>query len=176
MSLIGTRATGPMRAECGRLEVFEDRASGSGRTFELNIAILRAKNRTTQPDPLFFFAGGPGQAATETYPSIAAAFDRINQKRDIVLVDQRGTGGSNPLTCPPVDDDQENAPETAEYLRACLAQLNADPTHYTTAIAIDDLEQVRQALGYGKINLYGVSYGSRAALPTWPTIHRMSEQ
>jgi pimeloyl-ACP methyl ester carboxylesterase len=152
-------------AECGTFTVYEDRTAQTGRQIHLRVAIIKTLSRNPAPDPFFFLTGGPGQAATESYLQLASAFSRINQDRDIVLVDQRGTGGSNPLLC--------RAPETTEveadlhqWLNDCLQTLEAtaDPRFYTTALAVDDLNDVRAALGYDQINLYGVSYGTRAAL------------
>jgi pimeloyl-ACP methyl ester carboxylesterase len=160
----------PLRlpALCGRLAVYENRAANSGRQIELNIAVIKAISRDPAPDPLFFIPGGPGEAATESYLVLSSAFDRIHQKRDIVLVDQRGTGGSHRLDCQ--ESDSQDAPAGSseqalqQSLTQCLASLDADPRFYTTSIAMDDLDQVRAALGYAKINLYGASYGTRAAL------------
>lgn len=151
-------------AQCGTLDVFENRESNSGRQISLNIAVLPAISRSPQPDPLFFLAGGPGQAATETYPLLARTFRDINRDRDIVLVDQRGTGSSNPLRC----EFPANTPEDADLkplLENCLDEIEAfaAPEHYTTEIAMQDLDQVREKLGYDQINIYGVSYGTRAA-------------
>lgn len=154
-------------ARCGTLAVYEDRQAASGRQIHLNVAVIPAVSRNPEPDPLFFLTGGPGQAATESYLQVSFAFDRIQQKRDIILVDQRGTGKSNPLTCPQL---QELAAETgqeldfAPALEACLKALDADPRFYTTSLAMQDLDQVRAALGYEQINIYGVSYGTRATL------------
>jgi pimeloyl-ACP methyl ester carboxylesterase len=156
----------PMRGEarCGCLSVWEDPASGSGRQIKLHVAVLPAVSRNKAADPLFFIAGGPGEAASESYAVLSAAFDTINQKRDIILVDQRGTGLSNALECD--FEDVEDSSDLATPFKQCLAQVqeHADPRFYTTAIAMDDLDRVRQALGYAQINIYGVSYGSRAAL------------
>ena len=153
-----------VKAECGWLQAYENRTAASGRTIDLHVAVVKATSRNPEPDPLFFLAGGPGQAATESYVQLAGAFNRINQKHDIVLVDQRGTGKSNPLDCPQLEDESGSEEDLAPYLRQCLDQLDADPVFYTTPMAMDDLEQVRSALGYEQINLYGVSYGTRAAL------------
>lgn len=156
-----------MDAECGTLMVYENRAAAAGRKIDLNIMVLPAINRSANPDPLFFIPGGPGEAAVKSFAAIAPAFNRINQKRDIVLVDQRGTGKSHPLSCLTNDSTNTNT-ATGSQLKAeldkCLAQEDADPRFYTTSIAMDDLDEVRQALGYDKINLYGGSYGTRAAL------------
>ena len=158
----------PVQAQCGKLTVYEDRQAAAGRTIDLNIAILPAISRSPEPDPLFFLTGGPGQAATESFVTLASAFERIRQKRVIVLVDQRGTGQSNPLDCPesPAATGDEAADQAAleGWLRRCLSELDANPALYTTPIAMQDLDDVRRALGYEQINLYGLSYGTRAAL------------
>jgi pimeloyl-ACP methyl ester carboxylesterase len=161
--------TNHVTANCGTLTVYENRAAGSGRQIDLNIAIVRAVSRKPEADPLFFIPGGPGEAATESYALLATAFNQINQKRDIILVDQRGTGKSHPLQCPDDAGSSQAASdpgpqEIQAELKKCLAALDADPRFYTTAIAMDDLDQVRAVLGYDKINLYGGSYGTRAAL------------
>jgi pimeloyl-ACP methyl ester carboxylesterase len=159
----------PLRlsAKCGQLPVYENRETSTGKIIDLNIAVIPAVSRNPAPDPLFFLSGGPGQAATETYPLLFTAFSRINQKREIILVDQRGTGKSNPLICPDAPDaglETPGAPSMEERLKACLASLSGDTRFYTTLDAAQDLDQVRAALGYDAINLYGVSYGTRLAL------------
>jgi len=162
-----------MQALCGTLEVLEDRAQPAGRIIHLRIALVPAVARTPQPDPLFLLAGGPGQAATEALPSmLTAAFEKIHKARDLVLVDQRGTGRSNKLACEPVGENaslQErlNAKSfDAKRLAECVTQAlaHADPRLYTTSIAMQDLDDVRKALGYDKIDLWGGSYGTRASL------------
>lgn len=153
---------------CGSYEVFEDRARGAGRKVKLNVAVLPALVSHPEPDPLFVLAGGPGQAATTVAPALSAVLDRVRKKRDIVFVDQRGTGKSNPLECPRKREltlaERLDSQPGDEELRACLASYDADPRFYTTPIAMDDLDEVRAALGYEKINLWGGSYGTRAAL------------
>lgn len=154
---------------CGLLRVPEDRAKPEGRTIDLRVVVAPALAATPRPDPLFILAGGPGQAASELTGALLPVFDRISRTRDLVFVDQRGTGASNPLDCEVIPEDaplseqlDDRFPE-AEY-RACLAGFDADPRHYTTPVAMEDLDEVRAALGYAKINLWGASYGTRAAL------------
>lgn len=157
--------TSQIDARCGTLEVPEDRAQPAGRRITLRVAVVPAVSRSPRPDPLFLLAGGPGQAASEAFPAEISAWERINQTRDLVLVDQRGTGGSHPLRC--LDPEAETVRAEAELiaaLQACPAKLNADVRFYTTEIAMQDLDEVRAALGYPQINLYGASYGTRAAL------------
>jgi pimeloyl-ACP methyl ester carboxylesterase len=155
-------------AQCATLEVPEDRNAEETTTVELFIAVLPAKSKHPNPDALTVITGGPGQASTQFFVTFADAFQRIRRERDIVLVDQRGTGRSNPLTCDAIDElDPWNAGSTealSESVRACLKQLPGDPRHYTTSVAVRDLEAVRVALGYESLNLYGISYGTRVAL------------
>jgi pimeloyl-ACP methyl ester carboxylesterase len=154
-------------AECGELSVLENPSDPDGRRIRLHIARVPAINRRKQPDPLFVLAGGPGMAATTFYASAAFSFERIHRDRDIVLVDQRGTGQSNPLNCALDDNDLYRASdaEVAADARHCLATLEkaANVAFYTTSVAVRDLDSVRAALGYQRINLYGVSYGTRVA-------------
>lgn len=163
-----TSDEGPTDAYCGSLRVFENRATREGRTIDLRIVVLPALSRNAKPDPVFFLAGGPGQGAAAMSRSVRELFRRVQSERDIVLVDQRGTGKSNPLNCSIDTDDLSELDEDAEAaihrLRTCLARYDADVTLYTTSIAMDDLDDVRRYLGYDKINLYGGSYGTRAAL------------
>ena len=155
-------------ARCGTVEVFENREAGSGRKIALKVAVLPATSQNRADDALFLLAGGPGQAATEAFVPVLSSLDRVRFNRDLVLVDQRGTGSSNPLVCPRADVEAvAGAVPVEEELaqtRACLESLDADPSLYTTEIAMQDLDQVRAALGYEQINLLGVSYGTRAAL------------
>src|SRR5215468_6848684 len=156
-----------LAAECGALRVPENPHEPSGRQIDLHVARVPAISRRKQPDPLFVLAGGPGAAAGAFYATVAGAFSRILRERDIVLVDQRGTGGSNALECPDSEDFVGHASdaEIEERTRACLGSLTAraDVAYYTTSLAVQDLEQVRAALGYERINLYGASYGTRVA-------------
>jgi pimeloyl-ACP methyl ester carboxylesterase len=158
--------TSRLKARCGNLTVYEDRDSNQGRKIELHISVVPATSRNPAPDPLFFIPGGPGEAATQAFLSVSDAFTNIKQKRNIILVDQRGTGKSHPLRCPNESDEllEPDDKETEKVIQDCLNQLDADPRLYTTPIAMEDLDQVRQALGYEQINLYGASYGTRAAL------------
>ena len=152
-------------AKCGSLAVSEDPSNPQSRQIMLGVAVVQAIRRSPEPDPLFILAGGPGQSVIEVFPVIASALFRIHEKRDIVLVDQRGTGKSNPLRC--LDPEQDEVLEDEQVialLQDCPNKLDADLRYYTTDIAMQDLEQVRSALGYESINLFGVSYGTRAAL------------
>lgn len=161
-------AGGALQALCGTFDVYENRAARSGRKIALNVLILPALSKTPAADPVFGFAGGPGQAATTAYP-LASYIPSLRQERDIVLIDQRGTGKSNPLRCPFDRTDVRRIlerPVALEQLSSCRTELEkvADLTQYNTANSSDDADEVRAALGYERVNVVGGSYGSLAAL------------
>jgi pimeloyl-ACP methyl ester carboxylesterase len=153
-----------VEADCGSLVVPEDPSNPQGSRISLKVAVVPAIKRSPESDPLFVLAGGPGQAITEAFPAIYPVFFKIHEDRDIVLVDQRGTGGSNPLRCLSVEDQTLEEDQAIALLHACPEKLKANLRLYTTDIAMQDLDSVRSALGYETIDLYGISYGSRAAL------------
>jgi pimeloyl-ACP methyl ester carboxylesterase len=152
---------------CGKLSVFENRKSRSGRKIDLNVVVLPALEHGEKDAPLFDLQGGPGIAATAQARWYATDLKEYRHRRDVVLVDQRGTGASNPLQCGD-NGSGKNLGEMypVEYVRECRRKLEliADLTQYTTPSAMDDLDDVRAWLGYEKINLIGLSYGTRAAL------------
>lgn len=153
-------------AACGTFEVPENPEDPGGTTIVLAVAVLPATTRSQSADPLFFITGGPGQSALDSFVTARAAFGRINRNRDIVLVDQRGTGSSNKQSCPVsegMDPLQFDPARHRELLAACFEEMTGDPRLYTTSVAIRDLDLVRAALGYERINVYGISYGSRVA-------------
>jgi pimeloyl-ACP methyl ester carboxylesterase len=153
---------------CGSYEVFENRALKRGRKIALKIVVFPATGQDKAADPLFYIPGGPGSSATEDAPYIAQDFAKVREQRDLVFVDQRGTGGSNPLNCVFFNpSDLQSYLEhwnPLEQVKECRQQLeaNADLRLYVTSIAMDDLDDARAALGYKKINIYGGSYGTRA--------------
>ncbi len=156
-------------ALCTSYTVPEDRANPRSRRISLNILILPALGGRPLPDPLFPLVGGPGQAATHNAAFFSKTFAALRARRDIVLVDQRGTGASAPLNCnlyaaaPNGFLGDRFPPEGA---RACLQSLQprADVRLYTTPHAVADLDDVRNRLGFNSINLFGSSYGTRVAL------------
>lgn len=158
-------------AGCAKYEVFEDRFAKTGRKIALNIVILPALSAKPAPDPVFVLAGGPGQGAASVVKAAGDYLIKLRRERDIVFIDQRGTGASNPLNCNFVANKDEMRGYfvdgmTIENLRECRAQLEklANLELYTTPIAVDDFDEVRGALGYDKINLHGGSYGTFSGL------------
>ncbi|MDR0965866.1 MAG: alpha/beta hydrolase [Myxococcales bacterium] len=162
---------------CGVLERPEDPARPDGRRVALQIVVLPARASHPKPDPLYAIAGGPGQSARKMGPMLGGLFSQIRKRRDVVLVDQRGTGGSNPLACEAVGEhlpiaarlleaEKEAKQGEAREVEKCLQSLQdkADLRFYGTTQAIDDLDAVRAALGHEAINLWGISYGTRVAL------------
>lgn len=161
-----------VEAQCATLKVPENPGDPGGRQIELAIAWIPAKSAAA-PDPVFMLAGGPGQAARDGYPAVAAAFAEVRKTRHVILVDQRGTGGSNPLVCRDeegrpamLDDEADTSPAAVRaFAERCRKELSnrADLRRYTTGQAIEDLDAVRRALGAERIDLVGVSYGTRVA-------------
>ncbi len=153
---------------CGSLSVLEDRAKPDGRQIALRVVVVPARTEHPEGDPIVPIGGGPGEAIAQEAPGVLQEFPGLLAHRDVLLVDQRGTGGSNGLYCSfgVTPADPQPAFDTMFPLagvKACEAELakKADLTQYTTTIAVEDLEAVRRWLGFGKLNLIGGSYGTR---------------
>jgi len=160
-------------ALCGQLRRPLDPAVPSGPHIDVHFAVLPAVARRKLPDPVFVFAGGPGQSAVDLAGPMSRLLATTLNRRDVVLVDQRGTGRSAPLHCDKPEPQGPLGPaldlqQQAERLRGCREALHALPhgdlRQFTTAVAVKDVEAVRQALGHGPVNLLAASYGTRAAL------------
>lgn len=156
-------------AQCASIEVLLDPSAKDGDTLSLSIARIPARRLSSRTDAFTLIAGGPGQSALESFPTVAFAFRHIMQDRDVILIDQRGTGSSSKLDCPTAPDslglefdvDTESLKTLA---KECLDSLDNDPRLFSTSIAVQDLENVRQSLGISQWNIYGISYGTRVAL------------
>ena len=160
-------ADGPVDGYCGVVDVWEDRQARAGRRIGLKVVVLPALKQDHAADPLFILAGGPGQGAADMAAGYQEILRPIEIRRDIVFIDQRGTGKSNPLECRIEREGAEpGRGRLASRMRECLEtyRSRADVTRYTTDVAMDDLDEVRGFLGYSTIDLYGVSYGTRAAI------------
>jgi pimeloyl-ACP methyl ester carboxylesterase len=163
-----TLPDGGGEARCGTFRVPEDRSRPGGRILPLKVVVIPAKSKTPL-EPVFLLSGGPGQAATDAAPYIARSWEP--REHDVVLMDLRGTGEGSKLDClPPSDEDLQAflEPPFSDRARyhACRIALaaHADLTKYVTPIAMQDLDELRQALGYDQIDLEGGSYGTRAGL------------
>ena len=157
--LLSACTIGGVHAQCGTVSVPENRALPAGPQISLQVVVLPATKRAARrADPVFYIAGGPGGVDTDLVPSYAQLYAAVNTHRDLVFVDQRGVGGSNPLTCRIATQGLS----VEQLVAACLGVTNADVTHYRTPDAMDDLDAVRQALGYAKIDVWGGSYGATA--------------
>jgi pimeloyl-ACP methyl ester carboxylesterase len=157
----------PTLAQCGESEVPEDRSKPEGRRIRIFAAVLPANTLSPKEDPLLILAGGPGQAASTLAPFVARLND-VRRARDVVLIDQRGTGRSSPMQCDAFKprDDEALDTDPVPRAKACAAELLAqgvDAAQYTTTAWIADLEVMREALGYAHWNLWGGSYGTRVA-------------
>lgn len=161
---------------CGELRRPLDTRRPDGPSISLHLAVLPATARRKLPDPVLFFAGGPGQSAIGLAPQVQPLLARLNTRRDLIFIDARGTGRSSPLRCPETPPGAAAPPLSERFdplaqlprLRACIAGWaslpHGDPRFYATASATDDVEAVRIALGLDQLNLVGVSYGTRAVL------------
>jgi pimeloyl-ACP methyl ester carboxylesterase len=155
-----------IKARCGVFERLLDPDDASSTLLKLSVAVVPALSLEAEPDPLVPIAGGPGGASISFYASYAQAFEKVRRHREILLIDQRGTGESEFMGCDFEDDLQEgrfSREDTIAYTESCLDMLPHDPRFFTTSVAVRDLEALRQALGYPALNLYGSSYGTRVA-------------
>jgi pimeloyl-ACP methyl ester carboxylesterase len=150
---------------CVTVPVPLDYADPQAGTLALHVTVAPAYRQAARPDPLIVLAGGPGEAGSDVLPLLSTAFKRVRATRDIVFIDQRGTGLSGKLDC----DDNTTARETLSdaqqetAARECIARSKTRFSAYTTGAAAQDIEAVRRSLGYGQINLMGGSYGTRLA-------------
>ncbi len=158
------------RSQCLVFTTPENPAAPQGRQLQLQVMVIPSVRQFPEPDPFVILVGGPGQAATVDALPVIPFFQSIRQDRDIVLVDQRGTGKLSPFDCE-FGNEEEVSRNIAlllelqtQYLRDCLAAIEAEPEYYTTDIAAQDLDAIRNYLGYNQLNLWGISYGTRVAL------------
>jgi len=154
------------KARCGILKRPLDPSEAGSPPIELRVAVVPALTLEPGQDPFVPIAGGPGQSSIEFYAAYAGAFEQIRRERDIVLLDQRGTGESAPLTCAMQEEVLQAHYSREEIIadaKRCLEGLPHDPRFFTTSVAVTDLEALREELGYPFFNLYGVSYGTRVA-------------
>lgn len=160
----------PQEVQCGQIERPLDPSQPNGKKIDIHYVVLPSQDRNKLPDAVFLLAGGPGQSAIGVAAFGDSMLGRLNRRRDLVFVDQRGTGKSAPLQCPSLekDDGMMEREQVIKKVNECKAELqklpHGDLRFYTTSIAVQDLEAVRQAQNYGPINLVGVSYGTRVGL------------
>ena len=157
-----------LEAQCGQLRLAENPQQPEGRQISLSFAVVPARSREPAADPIVYFAGGPGQSASESFHLIHPVLHALNRKRPLWILDQRGTGRSEPLRCDqPVEQWIKLEDSTAiEFAQACRQALEAqgrDLRWYGTTEAIQDLEQLRLAMGAPRLNLIAGSYGTRVA-------------
>ena len=152
---------GSSQAQCGLLRVPENPSEPAGRKIALKVAVVRATAAHPKPDPLFWFAGWGSAGVSDDAKNVLSAFSQLNVDRDIVFIDQRGTGSTGAL-CQLAEDaglDAASLGRVTQTARRCAQRAGPNLRYYTSAVAVDDFDLVRRALGYDKINLYGGSYG-----------------
>ncbi|HEY5823820.1 MAG TPA: alpha/beta hydrolase [Cyclobacteriaceae bacterium] len=155
---------------CGKYSVFENRQTNDGRKIDLNIVVIPAIHKKQPNAPIFFFDGGPGVAASAQASFFADSINYYRVKHDIVLIDVRGTGDSNPLHCRQLQfkeglEEQFIEMYPIQDVKDCYDSLSklADLAQYTTTNMAIDIEEIRKWLGYKTINLFGLSFGGRLA-------------
>ena len=170
-------------AQCGSFDVKENPQDANSITIGLNVLRIPAVNPVPEKDPLFIVTGGPGQSAVIVAETVRGIFNEVRKNRDIVFVDQRGTGKSNPLDCAFESEETKQLSEQEQEelgriaVKQCIEKIKDHAAYYTTNYAVADLDAVRAALGYEKINLWGGSYGTRVVLEylrRYPTHTRAS--
>lgn len=149
------------QARCAYLPVPMDWSLPDGPTIDLFVAVVPPSGGAVVDSPIYILAGGPGQAASDLGALIDGAMVPARRGREVILVDQRGTGRTAPFDCPTPSDPNASGSDVA---RACLAASKHDPRQFGSDAFVNDLHAVRNALGHGKIHLWGGSYGTRAAL------------
>ena len=163
--LTGSQNSGRVSADCGTLQVAENPDDPDGKQLDLLVPRIPALSPEPAADALTIINGGPGASPVSLYVDLQHAFASVLRERDIVLLDQRGTGRSGALDCPMLESAVDTYAEdlVMQATRQCLEGLENDPRYFTTSVAVKDLEALRQVLGYQQWNLYGVSYGTRVA-------------
>ncbi|MGL5906928.1 MAG: alpha/beta hydrolase [Shewanella sp.] len=156
------------RLQCGFVTVPENPNQPDGKQISVHYVVLPAVKNDNHEEALLAIAGGPGQSAIDNAASFNAMLNKVRQQRDILLIDQRGTGRSNLLNCDvgeqsllAINDDNIDSLAEAQKCRDQLA--GSDVTQYGSLNAVKDFEAVRAHLGYKKLHLYGISYGTRMA-------------
>ena len=155
-----------MRAECADWSVPLNHENPDGERISVTVTRLASTAPEPAEDAFVLINGGPGGSSIDMLVDFGGIGHSFTRERDVIVIDQRGTGRSSKLTCASVTDTTE-VPDEYEVLamtEECLAELPHDPRYFTTTSAVDDLEKLRQALGYEQLSLYGVSYGTRVVM------------
>ncbi len=163
-------ASFPQEVKCGQTQRALDPAKPDGKKIDVHYVILPSKDRNKLPDAVFLLAGGPGQSAVEAAGFGDSILGKLNRRRDLVFVDQRGTGKSASLKCDELEvsdkilDSEGAFKATADCMQSLQKLPHGDLKFYSTSIAVQDLEAIRIAQNYSAVNLVGVSYGTRVGL------------
>ena len=163
-----TDGKGSLDADCANWSQPLNSENPKSQTLELFVAKLKSTSPNPLTDPLLIINGGPGGSSIDLFVDLASLdlFRKILNKRDVLVLDQRGTGRSSPLQCDELADNQLQIQNKDVKLltKKCIAELSFDPRYFSTSAAIKDIEALRTQLGYNAMNVYGVSYGTRVAV------------
>ena len=165
-SLTGSGGNGNLQAQCANWQRPLDPTNPGGEQIELFVARLQSTAIDPAKDAFTLINGGPGGSSIKMMVDLAPVLRAFTRERDVIVVDQRGTGRSAPLVCKALTDSTETLEpdQTVTLTKDCLDKLPHDPRYFTTTVAVADLEALRESAGYEKLSVYGVSYGTRVAL------------
>lgn len=165
-TISGTGGSGILYAECATWSRPLDPSAPDGEQIELFVTRLSSTALEPASDAFTMINGGPGGSSVEMLVDFRAVATAITRERDVIVIDQRGTGKSAPMTCDALSDSVDSLTETqtVELTRDCINKLPHDPRFFSTSVAVKDLEALRTSLGYEQLSLYGVSYGTRVAM------------
>ena len=164
-ALTGSSGNGNLHAECATWQRPLDPSNPDGEQIDLFLAKLKSTSNTPADDAFTLINGGPGGSSVDLMIQFAPLLSAFTRERDVLVIDQRGTGRSSRLTCEGIADDPDNydPDKVPELIKDCLERLPFDPIFFTTSVAVEDLEAMRLGLGYEQLSIYGVSYGTRVA-------------
>ena len=164
--LAGSGGNGSLHAQCATWLRPLDPDDPNSEQIELFVARLPSTALQPATDAFTVINGGPGASSIDMLVDFAGAVTPITRERDVLVIDQRGTGRSTPMGCQALTDTSEtpSLEEARRVTRECLAALPHDPRYFTTSVAVRDLDALRATLGYEQLSVYGVSYGTRVAM------------
>jgi pimeloyl-ACP methyl ester carboxylesterase len=151
------------KLECKTFSLPLDYSNPKGQTVDVFAAVMPSRGGKASSDPLVLLAGGPGQAASEVIQLVDAVVGDLRNGRDVLIVDQRGTGRSHPLACDSIESNIVTLEAYSKAIKECREAESLPVRHFNFENIVRDLEEIRASLGYEQLNLWGISWGTRTA-------------
>ncbi len=163
--LTGSGGNGSLHAECAEWQRPLDPEAPDGEQITLFVARLASTAIDPAGDAFTVINGGPGGSSVDMMVDMGGILRPFTRERDVIVIDQRGTGRSAPMSCEALTDtaDDVTVEMVTQLTQDCLEDVPHDPRFFTTSVAVRDIEALREALGYEQLSVYGVSYGTRVA-------------